>query len=346
MKTSAIDAKTPLATFPIKNLKKFADLIEFDGPLLSWYVTPEGDNYLYHWFDADHLCNRWLIFNIEITILNAYLNRELTLLTLIKKSKSGFAYMVDIDENLEDVNIWLIVDVLSIPAQFLPNHDSYYEFSPIFEETSIQRNAGSYKLNIQGEWTIQNFTEFPHEFSQVYAFIYSTFSDEPGYMPLERLKKAYAGQDWNGGFSSFHFYDDLEKNISPQHRLRIKSLQYASTGWIELELFTPVVRVIRNMVESMINLSMELKQDFKATSVFLKDKKISIHGVNDSQVSEEILAEVKATCFSFSNKMGFTGIQRIYDLTQSYVITLMMIRSLYKRVIILATYQVEGKVTF
>ena len=33
--------------------KKVADLIYFDGPLLSHYVTNKGDNYLFYWIDQD-----------------------------------------------------------------------------------------------------------------------------------------------------------------------------------------------------------------------------------------------------------------------------------------------------
>ena len=45
--------------------KKVADLIYFDGPLLSHYVTNKGDNYLFYWIDQDDTNNRWMFIRTD-----------------------------------------------------------------------------------------------------------------------------------------------------------------------------------------------------------------------------------------------------------------------------------------
>lgn len=39
--------------FSTNDLRKVADLIYFDGPFLSHYVSKSGDNYLSYWVDCD-----------------------------------------------------------------------------------------------------------------------------------------------------------------------------------------------------------------------------------------------------------------------------------------------------
>ena len=44
--------------FPTKDLRKVTDLIYFDGPFLSHYVSKSGDNYLSYWVDYNFFNNR------------------------------------------------------------------------------------------------------------------------------------------------------------------------------------------------------------------------------------------------------------------------------------------------
>ena len=69
-----------IESFPIKGLYKIDDLIYFDGPLLSFYSNDSGDNYLYYWVDVDDFCNRWVVFSVELSELNDYLNAHLIFL--------------------------------------------------------------------------------------------------------------------------------------------------------------------------------------------------------------------------------------------------------------------------
>ena len=47
--------------FDFSKLIKVADLIYYDGPLLSHYVSNKGENYLFYWVDVDNEYNRWVV---------------------------------------------------------------------------------------------------------------------------------------------------------------------------------------------------------------------------------------------------------------------------------------------
>lgn len=116
--------------FDFSNFKKIADLVYFDGPFLSHYVSGKGDDYLFYWVDKDESDNRWLVLRINLADLQKYIGKELTLRELIESPNDGFLYSVDVDNNLHYHNIKL-VQPSSLPEEYLPEEDSYYAFEPI-----------------------------------------------------------------------------------------------------------------------------------------------------------------------------------------------------------------------
>ena len=44
--------------FDFSHFRRIADLIAFEGPLLSHYVSDKGDDYLFYWVESDENANR------------------------------------------------------------------------------------------------------------------------------------------------------------------------------------------------------------------------------------------------------------------------------------------------
>lgn len=113
--------------FPYEGLKKMSDLINHEGPILSHFKNDYVDLF-YLWVDNDFSHNRWLIFEVDKNSLINYLYRNITLRDLILKNKKDFLLISDINENLipESNNL---VKKDDIPQLYLPNEDSFFEFS-------------------------------------------------------------------------------------------------------------------------------------------------------------------------------------------------------------------------
>jgi len=109
------------------NLTKTADLIYFDGPLLSHFKNNDDDGYLYYWCDSDDDHNRWLVFRVTNRQLSRYLKKETSLRELIENPIDGFLYAVDIDDSLHYENVRMVYPHI-LPSAYLPAADSYYEF--------------------------------------------------------------------------------------------------------------------------------------------------------------------------------------------------------------------------
>ena len=122
-----------------------ADLVYFDGPFLSHYVSGKGDDYLFYWVDRDETYNRWLVLRVGLANLQKYVGKELTLRELIENPNDGFLYSVDVDNNLHYHNVKL-VQPSALPKEYLPESDSYYVFEPI--PTMDANELMTYELTI------------------------------------------------------------------------------------------------------------------------------------------------------------------------------------------------------
>ena len=81
--------------YDFSSFRKIADLIFFDGPLLSHFVSSKGDDYLFYWVDRDERDNRWMVVRVSLANLQKYVAKELTLRELIETPNDGYLYFVD-----------------------------------------------------------------------------------------------------------------------------------------------------------------------------------------------------------------------------------------------------------
>jgi len=151
-----------LTQFPLKNLSKVAELIYFDGPLLSLFESPNKDNYLYYWCDVDNNYNRWLVFRINTRDLNLYLTGQVRLQKLLLYPIDGFLYAVDIDNDIQYCNIYLLYPE-NLPEIYLPDEDSFYEFEPLFLDTQngVEKQK-SQPILVDKKWILEDILQLAY----------------------------------------------------------------------------------------------------------------------------------------------------------------------------------------
>ena len=131
--------------YDFSSFRKIADLVYLDGPFLSHYVSNKGDDYLFYWVDSDEEDNRWIVLRISLANLQKYIGKQLTLRELIENPNDGYLYAVDVDNNIHYHNVKLI-QPSTLPEEYLPETDSYYEFEPIPAEDAEEMMT--YELTI------------------------------------------------------------------------------------------------------------------------------------------------------------------------------------------------------
>lgn len=131
--------------FDFSHFRRIADLIYFEGPLLSHYVSDKGDDYLFYWVENDEHDNRWLALRVSLANLQKYIGKELSLRQLIDSPNDGYLYCFDVDNDLNYHHV-LLVQPADLPADYLPVTDSYYQFEPIPAEDAEE--LMTYELTI------------------------------------------------------------------------------------------------------------------------------------------------------------------------------------------------------
>lgn len=112
--------------YDFSGFRKIADLIYFEGPFLSHYVSTKGDDYLFYWVDRDEADNRWLVLRVSLANLQKYIGKAITLRELIKNPNDGYLYAVDVNNDIiyHDVKL---VQPSALPEEYLPDPDSFYD---------------------------------------------------------------------------------------------------------------------------------------------------------------------------------------------------------------------------
>lgn len=128
----------------IASFRKVSDLIYYEGPLLSHYVSPAGENYLFYWVDSDDHYNRWLVVRTDENTIERYVSGQVSLHSVITKPNDGFVYMVDIDNDIQYHNI-KVLPPTEFPDDYLPDEDSFY-LNAKQPNSEVIRSTGKFYL--------------------------------------------------------------------------------------------------------------------------------------------------------------------------------------------------------
>ena len=124
---------------PFNHLRPIADLIYFEGPLLSYLRDNGAQHYLYYWCDVDDQYNRWLIFRVEEQLLRKFLTQQITLRMVILSTDTP-TYLVDMDDESRYDSI-IQINSADLPPDYLPEIDTYYDASlSIFHDEQAARD--------------------------------------------------------------------------------------------------------------------------------------------------------------------------------------------------------------
>lgn len=219
-----------------------ADLIAFDGPLLSLFKSEYGTDALFAWLDCDARKNRWGIVDVSRDTLKGYLEQSLSLLDVFKKSTSVVVF--DSSSGARKGNIkrtqWS-----QLPKEYLPDADSFLlpEISTLAAVNLAAEQSAKYQIKLAGELYIEDLASIPKLYQQLYSFHYGL---EHLTRPAIRSTIASLIGKWKGGFSAVNLFTGL-RNVTPSiHRARLNHLYYNSPGHITMELLPGMAKRIKD----------------------------------------------------------------------------------------------------
>ena len=321
-----------------------ADLIEFEGPLLSLYKSDSGDDLLYAWLDCNATRNRWCIIPVGRKSLRDYLEQQITLRDIYAESEWVVVFHTGISAKR---SAFLRTSWDKLPEAYLPESDSYLtpEIATPAAEKLAEEITESYFLGLDGELYIDDFSLVPKIYQQLYSFHYGLeHLDRPAvHGALSKL----AGS-WTGGFSAVHLFTGLNSVTPSIHRAKVSEIQFASPGHIKLNLLSNLARRIETSANQIFDEDsfLALEQFYSTVYRNFKDNKIS--GFDDERVMSatlvpEVLARLEEFVDFFFNLMRWDDYRSGFDyLNVDALHQLRVLLAYYRRLKKLRPYLVGG----
>lgn len=332
-----------ISGLPFGTLKKVADLVYFDGPLLALFKNERGDSYLYHWCDADERTNRWLIFRVDDRDLNGFMSGKSSLQQLVLNPPDGFLVSADVDNEGQYHNLHLLTPH-DIPDDYVPEPDSFYDETPrVPAVDEVATAPDSYKIRMDSDWSLRDLSDLPNNYSKVYAMLYSLQESDPE--ADHRVRRAYESYPWKGGYSTVNFFRSLESHLPEAALPQIKSMQYASPGYIELELDQRVAVAVKNVITAFAASHYDLERVFRSAEGELRERRL-IGERRKPEPTEDDEAFLRETAQALMRLMRIGELDKLEALTKNPLATLNILRSFYRVVEKLASYEGEGKAHF
>ena len=217
-----------------------ADLIDFDGPLLSLYKGEFDEDLLYMWLDCSSTKNRWGVMPISRANLRDYLEREITLRDVFVESRWIVVFHTGSEPNRRNSPVRTTWQSLK---EYLPDEDSY--LVPEIATEAAQRLAAEtceeYALGLDGDMYIDDIASIPRTYQQLYSFHYGL---EFLHRSAVRATLDRLANNWTGGFSAVHLFTGLNQVTPSIHRAQVTEMRYNSPGHIKLDLLPKLAKQI------------------------------------------------------------------------------------------------------
>ncbi|QIJ05521.1 hypothetical protein [Shewanella chilikensis] len=213
-----------LNSLPLGDLTWKRDLIYFEGPLLSEFVSERGEIFLKYWCDCDNQYNRWIYFKIKEQDRLRLVQGEISLYQVMRDQPDSYFFFAD--EN-ESSGYFKLVPESQVPNEYFPEEDSFLDVRDYTEDESVT------SLLFEDEWDFEDLKTLYRKFIQAYDFLYLSVNSS------QRLNNS---MPWQGGFSTVHFFNKIKDLIPSGLDGSLNSIHYASPGYMKLRTDSNVSR--------------------------------------------------------------------------------------------------------
>ena len=206
-------------------------------------------------------------------------------------------------------------------------------------------DTGSYRIELDGDWTLNDLYRFSNIYSQLYAFQYSfareAVPDDYG----EWTRDPYIANPWVGGYDAVNFYNQLASRVPHPHRPTLLSMHYASPGWIDLGVFLSVAWGIRTVVHAVLDDVERFNQVYSEVRKGMRERDLMKINVKrqELELARDKIQFIESCNEQLSELLKFRNRQEIKGLTSNPLTTLKILLSYCRRIKNLSKYETSRK---
>ncbi|MFJ5509209.1 hypothetical protein [Pectobacterium jejuense] len=308
----------PISTGDMPKFNWYADLIDFDGPLLSLFKGERNTDALYMWVDNDTRRNRWCIIPVNRITLNDYLQKKTSLKEVVLSAKKVIFF--NMSEGVNGLTKRSCIEVArdDFPADYFPDEDAYLSDMIATPEAVRLRDeiTENYMLGIDNELYTDDLSTIPYIFQQLYSFHYAL-----EHLAVESVKNRVVCllSSWTGGASAVNIFTGLRSLIPTIHRPQVNAIKYNSPGYIELNLLPKIAKSVEfSMDRSLANFRFYRMESFyNGTYKYLKENNISgfdYEGVDlKAIINDDTEKHLARRVSIFMKLLGWSQYQSTFD---------------------------------
>ena len=205
-------------------------------------------------------------------------------------------------------------------------------------------DVGSYRIKLDGDWTLDDLYRFSSIYSQLYAFQYSfeqqTVPDD------EWIRDPYVAHPWVGGYDAVNFYKQLANRVPHPHRPTLLSMHYASPGWIDIDVVISVVLGIRIALHALADDVERFNQVYSEVYKGMRERDLMNIRVKrkELELARDTRQFIEDCNGKLSGLLKFEHRQEIDGLTNNPLTTLRILLSYCRRIKKLRKYETSGKI--
>jgi hypothetical protein len=225
------------------------------------------------------------------------------------------------------------------------DEDEFEDYDEEGEEEMSEE--GFYRVLMDGRWELEDLYTLPHAFLQCYSFVYCLDSElEP--RDRDRINDAFAGYPWRGGYSYVNIYTVLHHQVPVRHRPSVKSISYASPGWIEIILNPEVAVQVAKSIGILAGSAVAAAKAYAAamkyiSQVAVERKRAKLEEMKLTQAQHKTFM---AMCEDMAKFLGFKNVKELHERTGSPEVSLKLLGAHYRRTEQLVDFVKEGKASF
>ena len=203
----------------------------------------------------------------------------------------------------------------------------------------------AYRVLLDGRWRLEDLYEFPHAFSQCYAFTYCLDS-ELSPRDRERINDAFIGYPWRGGYSYVNIYTVLQNQVPAEERPTIKSISYASPGWLDIFLNPDVAIQVAKSVGILAGSAVAAAKAYTTSMKYLAQVAVDRKRaqLQEMQLTQAQHKTFMSMCEDMAKFLGFKNVKELHQHTGNPEVSLKLLAAHYRRTNQLVEFVKEGKV--
>lgn len=341
--------KVPGESVKGSSLGKFywnADLVNFEGPLLSLFKSDDDEDFLFVWLDCNNTKNRWCMVAVNRDQLKYYLDGTMSLRSIMEEALELIVFSMN---GAGHRSAFIRTNFTQLPEEYCPDKDSFLTEDIATSAAVALRDdtPQDYYLGLDGDLYIDDIQRIPQLYKQLYSFHYGL---EHLNRSVVRHKLVRLMGSWGGGFSAVNLFTGLRSVIPVIHRPRLQELRYNSPGHIKLNLLPRMAKSIEkssDVVADEIKFQ-EMESFYRSVYSFFYQNRISGFEKESGAISEALTAETKEALLVFVEQffelMDWSDFRQQFDSVESNPLRqLRVLLAYYRRLRELRGYVIKGK---